>query len=150
MATTTKAAKKAPAKNSDLLSEAEREAMRDTLRERRKGGKADGLADLMAALAKLPADEKAMGEQLHELVMTNAPSLSPKTWYGMPAWADANGKTVCFYKPAGKFKERYSTFGFNTEAKLDDGNMWVTSFALVKLGNAEAKELAALVKKSAG
>ena len=147
---TTKTAKKAPAKNNELLSETEREAMRDTLRERKKGSKANGLADLMAALEKLPADQKAMGEKLHELVMANAPSLSPKTWYGMPAWANANGKTVCFYKPAGKFDERYSTFGFNTEAKLDDGNMWVTSFALLKLGDAEAKELAALVKKSAG
>jgi uncharacterized protein YdhG (YjbR/CyaY superfamily) len=142
-----KAAKKT---GSELLSEAEREAMRDTLRERRKGGKADGLADLRAALEKLPAGEKAMGERLHALVTANAPTLAPKTWYGMPAWADANGKTVCFFKPAGKFKERYSTFGFNTEAKLDDGNMWVTSFALVKLGPAEEKQLAALVKKSAG
>lgn len=138
------------AKADETFSDAEREAMQAATRERKKGGKADGLADLKAALDKLDANEKAMGARLHELVTVSAPSLAPKTWYGMPAWADASGKTVCFYKPAGKFKERYSTFGFNTEAKLDDGNMWVTSFALVKLGPAEEKQLAALVKKSVG
>jgi uncharacterized protein YdhG (YjbR/CyaY superfamily) len=132
-----------------VFSDAELEALAETRRERKKAGKTDGLADLQAALEKLPADEKAMGEALHELVMANAPSLAPKTWYGMPAWANADGKVVCFYKPAGKFKERYSTFGFNTEANLDDGNMWVTSFGLIKLGAAEAKQLAVLVKKAA-
>jgi uncharacterized protein YdhG (YjbR/CyaY superfamily) len=141
-------AKKAPAKQ--VFSAEELEALQETRRERRKGGKADGLADLRAALAKLPPAEKAMGERLHEIVMASAPGLSPKTWYGMPAWADAAGKALCFFKPAGKFKERYSTFGFNTNAALDDGNMWVTSFALVKLAAAEEKTLAALVGKAAG
>jgi len=138
-----------PAKK-QILSPEELEALQDTKRERKKGGKADGLADLHAALAKLPPAEKAMGERLHEIVMAAAPGLAPKTWYGMPAWADTDGKALCFYKPAGKFKERYSTFGFNTNAALDDGNMWVTSFALVKLAAPEEKTLAALVRKAAG
>ena len=141
-------AKKAPAKQ--VFSAEELEALEDTRRERKKGGKADGLADLQAALAKLSPAEKAMGERLHELVTKAAPGLAPKTWYGMPAWADADGKALCFFKPAGKFKERYATFGFNTNAALDDGNMWVTSFALVKLAAPEEKTLAALVKKAVG
>ncbi|MEO7222157.1 MAG: hypothetical protein ABIY37_06765 [Devosia sp.] len=141
---------KAPAKRAKVFSEAEMEAMQDAKQERKKGDKADGLADLRAALAKLPAPEKAMGEKLHDIVMANAPSLAPKTWYGMPAWADSNGKAVCFFTPASKFKERYSSFGFQPNAKLDDGNMWVTSFALLKLEGAEEKKLAALVKKAVG
>lgn len=133
-----------------VFSAEELEALQDTRRERRKGGKADGEADLRAALAKLAPDEQAMGERLHEIVMASAPGLAPKTWYGMPAWADADGKALCFFKPAGKFKERYATFGFNTNAALDDGNMWVTSFALVKLAAPEEKTLAALIRKAAG
>lgn len=151
MATTTKAAK-APArkKTTKVFSDAEMEAMQDAKKERKKRAKPDGLADLKAALAKLNAEEKAIGEKLHEIVMANAPALEPRTWYGMPAWADGTGKAVCFYTPASKFKERYSTFGFNTGAKLDEGNMWPTSWALTKLGAKEEKELAALVKRAAG
>jgi uncharacterized protein YdhG (YjbR/CyaY superfamily) len=152
MATTTKTAK-APAKkarSTKVFSDAEMEAMQDAKKERKKGDKADGLADLRAALAKLPAAEKAMGEKLHDIVMASAPSLAPKTWYGMPAWADENGKAVCFFTPASKFKERYASFGFNANAKLDDGNMWVTSFALLRLEAAEEKKLAALVRKAVG
>jgi uncharacterized protein YdhG (YjbR/CyaY superfamily) len=152
MATTPRAAKKAPAKarKSGVFSDAEMAAMQDAKRERKKGGKADGEADLRAALAKLDAAERKLGEKLHEIVMASAPALAPKTWYGMPAWANAAGKAVCFFTPAGEFKSRYASFGFNEDARLDDGNMWPTSFALVKLGEAEEKRIAQLVKKAAG
>jgi uncharacterized protein YdhG (YjbR/CyaY superfamily) len=149
MATTTKATK-APAKKAKVFSDAEMEAMQDAKKERKKGSKADGLADLKAALDKLPAAEKAMGNKLHAIVMATAPSLQPKTWYGMPAWAGEDGKAVCFFTPASKFKERYSTFGFQPSAKIDDGNLWATSFAITKLGDAEEKKIAALVKKATG
>ena len=149
MKSTTKSVSKT-AKKTKVFSDAEMEAMQDAKKERKKGSKADGLADLKAALAKLPAPEKAMGDKLHDIVMANAPSLSPKTWYGMPAWADGDGKAVIFYTPASKFKERYGTLGFQTGAKLDDGNMWPTSWALTKVGPTEEKEIAALVRKAVG
>jgi uncharacterized protein YdhG (YjbR/CyaY superfamily) len=151
MKSTTKTAKKSvKAKSTKVFSDAEMEAMQDAKKERKKGSKADGEVDLRAALAKLDKAEKAVGEKLHEIVMANAPSLSPKTWYGMPAWANEEGKAVVFFTPASKFKERYATLGFNTGAKLDEGNMWATSWALTKLGPAEEKQIAALVKKAAG
>ena len=137
-------------KTDKVFSDAEMEAMQDAKKERKKGKKDDGLADLKAALAKLSAEEKAMGEKLHEIVMANAASLEPRTWYGMPAWADETGKAVIFFTPASKFKERYSTLGFNTGAKLDDGNFWPTSWALTKLGASEEKAITALVKKAVG
>jgi uncharacterized protein YdhG (YjbR/CyaY superfamily) len=141
-------AKKAPAKKAKVFSDAEMEAMQDARKERKKGSKADGLADLQAVLAKLPPAEKAMGQRLHEIVMASAPSLQPKTWYGMPAWAGEDGKAVCFFTPASKFKERYSTFGFQGSAKIDDGNMWATSYAITRLDDADANKLGALVKKA--
>src|SRR5688572_4230612 len=149
MPTTTKA-KKAPAKQAKVFSDAEMEAMQDAKKERKKGSAADGLADLQAAIAKLAKAEQPMVNRLHEIVTENAPTLAPKTWYGMPAWAGADGKAVVFFTPASKFKERYATLGFNQGAKLDDGNMWPTSWALVKLGPSEEKQIAALVKKAAG
>jgi uncharacterized protein YdhG (YjbR/CyaY superfamily) len=149
MPTTTKA-KKAPAKKAKVFSDAEMEAMQDAKKERKKGSAADGLADLQAAIAKLSKTEQPMVNRLHEIVMENAPTLAPKTWYGMPAWAGADGKAVVFFTPASKFKERYATLGFNQGAKLDDGNMWPTSWALLKLGPSEEKQIAALVKKAAG
>ena len=151
MPTTTKA-KKAPAKKASnkVFSDAEMEAMQDAKKERKKGGKADGLADLKAAIAKLAKTEQPVVERLHEIVMKAAPSLAPKTWYGMPAWAGADGKAVVYFTPASKFKERYATLGFNAGAKLDDGNMWATSWAVLKLGPAEEKQIAALVKKAVG
>jgi len=141
---------KQPAKTSKVFSDAELEAMQDLKRERKRGGKPNGEADLRAAIEKLSGDDKAMTERLHELVMASAPSLSPKTWYGLPAWANAEGKVVVFFTPASKFKERYGSLGFGTASKLDDGNMWPTSFALLKLGTAEEKQIAALVKRAAG
>lgn len=149
MATTTKT--KAPAKKTkNVFSAEELEAMQAAKTERKKGSKADGEADLRAAIAKLDKAEQAMVERLHELVMATAPSLSPRTWYGMPAWADESGKALCYFTPASKFKERYGTFGFNTNARLDDGNMWPTSFALLKLTEAEEKRIVTLVKKAVG
>jgi hypothetical protein len=149
MPTTTKA-KKATAKKTKVFSDAEMEAMQDAKKERKKGSAADGLADLKAAIAKLAKAEQPVVERLHEIVMENAPELAPKTWYGMPAWAGADGKAVVFFTPASKFKERFATLGFNQGAKLDDGNMWPTSWALTKLGPAEERQIAALVKKAAG
>ena len=141
---------KKSAKKAKVFSDDELEAMQDAKRERKKGSKADGEADLLAAIGKLTGAEKALAEKVHKLVMAAAPSLTPKTWYGMPAWADSEGKAVCFYKPASKFKERYASFGFNPNAKLDDGTMWVTSFAITKLSPADEAQLTKLVKKAEG
>ena len=96
----------------------------------------------------MPDDDRAMAERLHDVIKKNAPKLSPKTWYGMPAYANRAGKVVCFFQPASKFKARYATFGFNDAANLDDGAMWPTSFALKKLSAADAKRIAELVKKA--
>ncbi len=145
---TTKTAK-APAKKTETFSAEEKEAMRAAAKEAKKG-KANGLDDLRAAIAAMPQPDKGLAERLHDIVSAAAPSLKPKTWYGMPAWADANGKAVCFFQPANKFKARYSTLGFNDSAKLDDGNMWATSFGFNKLGDTEDKKIAALVKKAIG
>lgn len=149
-ATKTKAPAKA-AKKTGTFSAEEKEAMKAAAREAKKtGGRAEGLADLRAAIDAMPQPDKGLAEGIHKIVTAVAPGLAPKTWYGMPAWADANGKAVCFFTPAVKFKARYASFGFNESAKLDDGNMWVTSFAVVKLGEAEEKKLAAMVRKAVG
>ena len=110
--------------------------------------RASGERDLLAKLAELPKPDRAMGERLHAIVTGTAPDLMPKTWYGMPAYANKDGKVVCYFTPASKFKERYATFGFNATANLDEGNMWPTSFALTKLTAADEKRIAALVKKA--
>jgi uncharacterized protein YdhG (YjbR/CyaY superfamily) len=151
MATTTKTAK-APTKTKaeKAFSDVELEAMQAAKAERKKGGKADGAADLKAAIEKLTGLDRTLAEALHRIVTENAPSLQPKTWYGMPAWANADGKAVCFFQAASKFKVRYATFGFQPEASLDDGAVWATSFAVTKLGPAEEKQIAALVKKAVG
>jgi uncharacterized protein YdhG (YjbR/CyaY superfamily) len=128
----------------------EREAMKDRVREMKSAGKGDGESDVLAAIAKMSEPDRGMAQRLHALVKTSAPQLSPKTWYGMPAYANADDKVVCFFRNASKFKDRYATFGFNTAAKLDDGNMWPTSFALMKLTSAEEKRIAELVKKAVG
>jgi uncharacterized protein YdhG (YjbR/CyaY superfamily) len=145
---TTKAPAKT-AKKAETFSAAEKEAMRAAAKEAKKG-KSNGLDDLRAAIDAMPQPDKGLAERIHKIVSDVAPGLQPKTWYGMPAWADENGKAVCFFTPAVKFKERYASFGFNANAKLDDGNMWVTSFAVLKLGDAEEKKLAAMIKKAAG
>jgi uncharacterized protein YdhG (YjbR/CyaY superfamily) len=134
-------------KTSKVFSEAELEAMKDAKAERRRGSKADGESDLLAKIAGMKGNDRALAERIHGIVKSVAPSLSPKTWYGMPAYAK-DGKIVCFFTPADKFKTRYATFGFNEAANLDEGNMWPTSFALTKLTDTEEKKIAALVKKA--
>ena len=137
-------------KTSKTFSDAELEAMQDAKVERKKGKKGDGLSDLLAKIAELDDSDRAIAERLHALVTENAPDLLPKTWYGMPAWADKAGKVVCFLTPAGKFESRYASFGFNDAAKLDDGTVWPTSFAVTKLTPADEKMFAALIRKSVG
>jgi uncharacterized protein YdhG (YjbR/CyaY superfamily) len=143
MATAKKADKK-------VFSDAELEAMQDAKLERKKGKKADGLADLLAKIAELNDSDRAIAETIHALVTENAPSLSPKTWYGMPAWANKDGKVVCFLTPAGKFDSRYASFGFNDSALLDDGTVWPTAFAVTKLTKADETMFAALIRKAVG
>ena len=141
-------------KTSEGWTDEERAAMKERARELKaavrrgpRAGKADGERDVLAKLAELPEPDRAMGERLHAIITASAPALTPRTWYGMPAYAK-DGKVVCFFTPASKFKERYATFGFNAEANLDDGAMWPTSFALTELTAAEEARIAALVKKA--
>ena len=112
-----------------------------------RAGKADGESDVLAKIAEMPEPDRAMAERLHALIKASAPSLSPKTWYGMPAYAK-DGKVVCFFQSAHKFNSRYATLGFNDEANLDEGAMWPTSFALKELTAAEEATISALVKKA--
>ena len=133
-----------------VFSEAELEAMQDAKVERKKGKKADGEADLLAKVAEMSDSDRAIAGRLHALVKQNAPELLPKTWYGMPAWANSAGKIVCFFTAAGKFDTRYASFGFNEAAKLDDGTIWPTAFAITKLTPADEDKLAGLIKKAVG
>ena len=126
----------------------ERAAMKERARElKAEAAKADGESDLLAKIAEMPKADRVMAERIHAIVTAIAPALSPKTWYGMPAYAK-DGKIVCFFKSADKFKSRYATFGFEETATLDDGAMWPTSYALTKLTPADEKKIAALVKKA--
>jgi hypothetical protein len=112
-----------------------------------RAGKADGENDVLAAIAAMPEPYLAMGERLHAIIKASAPALSPKTWYGMPAYAK-DGKVVCFFRAGEKFKERYMTLGFNDSANLDDGHLWPVAFALTELTAAEEVRIGALVKKA--
>ena len=126
----------------------EKAAMRERAKEAKAAaGKADGERDLLAKIAELPEPDRAMATRLHAIVEASAPSLSPKTWYGMPAYAK-NDKIVCFFKSAEKFNSRYATFGFEEAANLDEGAMWPTSFALMELTPEVEARIAALVKKA--
>jgi uncharacterized protein YdhG (YjbR/CyaY superfamily) len=155
----TKRATGAPRKSAGKAGEAaaeqftaeERAAMRERARELKaaRGGGAGGEAEVLAKIAELPASDRAMAERLHAIVMASAPALVPRTWYGMPAYA-RDGKVVCFFQGARKFKTRYSTFGFSDQAKLDEGAMWPTSFALQSLTAVEEARIAALVRKAVG
>ena len=148
MSTTTKKAKQKPAKTTNKkegFTAEERAAMRARARELKD--KTDGESAVRAAIAGMSPQERALAERLHELVKAAAPDLSPKTWYAMPAYAK-DGKVVCFFRNATKFKERYAMFGFNDSAKLDQGSMWPVAFALTKLTAADEKKIAALVKKA--
>jgi uncharacterized protein YdhG (YjbR/CyaY superfamily) len=143
-------------KNSQGFTDEERAAMKERAQElkaearrgrRGKKGKADGERDVLAKIAEMQGPDRATAKRLHEVIEASAPDLSPKTWYGMPAYAK-DGKVVCFFQSAQKFKSRYATFGFSDEANLDEGAMWPTSFALRELTGAEEAKIAALVKKA--
>ncbi len=137
-------------KSSGGFTAEERAAMKVRARELKSAKRgADGEADILAAIAKAPESERTLGTRLHQVNRVAPPGLLPKTWYGMPAYANADEKVVVFFKPASKFKDRYLTLGFNDAARLDDGAMWPTSYALVKLTTAGEKQIAALVKKAA-
>ena len=126
----------------------ERAAMKERSRELKAAGKkADEESAVLAKIAEMPESDRVMAERLHGVIKTSAPALSPKLWYGMPAYA-MDGKVVCFFKSADKFKSRYATFGFEEDANLDDGTMWPTSFALTELTAADEAKIGALVKKA--
>ena len=127
----------------------ERAAMRERAQElKAEARKADGENALLAKIAEMPKADRAIGKRLHEIVKTSAPDLSPKTWYGMPAYANKDGKVVCFFQSAHKFKSRYATLGFTDEASLDEGAMWPTYFALKELTATEEAKIVGLVKKA--
>jgi uncharacterized protein YdhG (YjbR/CyaY superfamily) len=141
-------------KTSQGFTDEERAAMKERARElkaeARRGRGADragGGSDVLAKIAAMPGPDRAMAERLHAIIKASAPALSPKTWYGMPAYAK-DGKVVCYFQSAHKFKSRYATFGFSDEANLDEGAMWPTAFALKALTAAEEDRIAALVKKA--
>lgn len=140
--------------SADVMSAAEKAALRETIRERKAqakqaGDRDAGLKDLLTKIAEMPAADRVIAERIHAIVTKNAPDLFPSTWYGMPAYK-RNGKVVCFFQAADKFKARYATFGFDQEASLDEGSMWPTSYALTKLTAADEKKIAAMVKKAVG
>ena len=150
---------KAKTRGDKVFSEVERAAVAATARERKAASgrspaeeRAEGLKDLRDSIGKMPADDRAMAERIHTIVSDAAPALVPKTYYGMPAYATEgkNGKVICFFKPKSKFRVRYSTFGFQPDARLDDGDMWPTEFAVITLTPAVEKRIAQLAKKGAG
>ena len=139
---------------SGKFTDEERDAMKERARELKAASRrssrtdtADGERDVLAKIAEMPEPDRVMAERIHAIVKANAPALAPRTWYGMPAYA-RDGKVVCFFKAADKFKSRYATFGFEETATLDDGPMWPTSWALTKLTAADEARLGALVKKA--
>ena len=133
-------------KKSKGFTDVEREAMKDRAQEL-KASKTDGESAVLAKIAAMQEPDRAMAKRLHAIIKASAPDLSPKTWYGMPAYAK-NGKVVCFFQSAKKFKTRYATFGFSDQAKLDEGHMWPTGFALKELTAGEEVRISALVKKA--
>jgi uncharacterized protein YdhG (YjbR/CyaY superfamily) len=136
------------AKKSTGFTAEERAAMRERAREQKaEAQKADGERAVLAKIAEMQGQDRAIAERLHEIVKANAPDLSPRTWYGMPAYA-RDGKVVCFFQSAGKFDTRYATFSFSDKANLDEGAMWPTSFALKELTATEEAKIGALVKRA--
>ena len=140
----------------NVLSEEERAAMRETVRERKKAAKltpeeqrAEGEADVLAKIAEMAEDDRAIAARIHELVRATAPDLAPRTFYGMPAYAK-DGRVICFFQAKSKFKVRYSTLGFQPDARLDDEEIWPVAFAVTALSTAGEKRIAELVKKAAG
>jgi uncharacterized protein YdhG (YjbR/CyaY superfamily) len=140
-------------KQSKGFTDEERAAMRNRAQElkaeeRANKNKAEGESAVLAAIAEMKEPDRAMAKRLHEIIKASASALSSKTWYGQPAYADKDGKVVCFFQPAQKFNTRYSTFGFNDAANLDEGAMWPVAFALTELTAAEEARIAALVKRA--
>jgi uncharacterized protein YdhG (YjbR/CyaY superfamily) len=139
----------------ESFTDEERGAMKERARELRTSarrgqrGKADGETELLEKIAEMSEPDRVLAERLHAVITTSAPGLSPKTWYGMPAYAK-DGKVVCFFQSAAKFKSRYATFGFNDSANLDEGTMWPTAFALTELTPADEARISALVQKAVG
>ncbi len=151
---TQQSGKRTTGKASKGFTAEERAAMRERAQELKaaarrgpRAGKADGESDVLAKIAEMPEPDRAMAERLHAIVKASAPALSPRTWYGMPAYAK-DGKVVCFFQSAQKFKSRYATFGFSDKANLDEGAMWPTAFALKELTTAEEARIGALVQKA--
>jgi uncharacterized protein YdhG (YjbR/CyaY superfamily) len=137
-------------KRYDGFTAEEKAAMQDRVQEMKVAAqKADGESEVLAKIAALPATDRDKAKRLHAIIKASAPALSPKTWYGMPAYAK-DGKIVCFFQSAQKFKTRYATLGFNDAARLDEGNMWPTAFALMKLTPADEARISALVRKAVG
>ena len=125
--------------------------MRARVREEKlRAGKAEEEAALHESIARMPEDDRRKAERIHALVTAAAPQLHPKTWYGMPAYADEDGKVICYFRNASKFKTRYATFGFSDRAKIDDGTMWATDFAIAGLTTADEQRITELVKKAVG
>jgi len=154
MEDTQQSAKRTTDKASKAFTDEERAAMRARAQEVKAGarrgpraGKADGESDVLAKIAEMPASDRAMAERLHAIIKASAPALSPRTWYGMPAYAK-DGQVVCFFQSAQKFNTRYATLGFNDKANLDEGAMWPTAFALTELTATEEARIRALVKKA--
>jgi len=146
---------KKDAEKSTGFSDEERAAMKERAEElkteaRAKGGKKAGESAVLAKIAEMEDTDRAMAERIHAIVQANAPDLSPRTWYGMPAYANKDGKVICFFQAAHRFNSRYATLGFNDTANLDDGAMWPTAFALKELTAAEEQRIAALLKKAVG
>jgi uncharacterized protein YdhG (YjbR/CyaY superfamily) len=145
---------KKPAKKAGQgFTEAEKAAMKARAQEMKAEARAsknreEGEKALLAAIKQMKDPDRSLATRVHELVTASAPELMPKTWYGMPAYANKEGKIICFFQAASKFGVRYATFGFQPDASLDDGNMWATSFALIKLTSAEETEIRALVNKA--
>lgn len=143
-----------PTKKTEGFSAEEKAAMKARAQELKAEAKAsknreEGEKAVFAAIAQMKdPNDRSMCKRIHEIVTSVAPDLMPKTWYGMPAYADKDGKVICFFQAASKFGVRYATFGFQPDAKLDDGNMWAASFALIKLTSAEENKIIALVKKA--
>lgn len=153
---TPKTTSKSARASDDVFSNEERAAMQETIRERRRAARlspeeerAAGEADVLAAIAAMPDDDRAVASRIHEIVLATAPELAPRTFYGMPAYA-RDGKVMCFFQSKTKFKLRYSTFGFQPPASLDDGEMWPVAFAVTGLSAETERRVADLVKKAAG
>jgi uncharacterized protein YdhG (YjbR/CyaY superfamily) len=134
-------------KSAKTFTDDERAAMKERAQELKRAKKVDGESDVLAKIAAMPKPDRAMAERLHAIIKRSAPALSPRTWYGMPAYAK-DGNVVCFFQSAHKFKTRYATFGFSDKANLDEGNVWPVGFALKELTAADEARIAALVKKA--